>query len=190
MILEEQPRRGGPWPSQCVPDSQLFAQPFTEYQVAIVGCDACSPLSRSQVYGSFVVVCFDLRLNTCKSIVHDVYQVRRAHKDFKRWIRKTRTDQTPAWCSIVPLLPHFLTSTSTSTSKWTREWTTVPENPQARRVGGRSRCGSLLLLLFVFVHWWQSTFKSMDEGEGGGGTGGFDLADRLFSEDQDQGRQR
>jgi hypothetical protein len=30
----------------------------------------------------------------------------------------------------------------------------------------------------------------MDEREGGGGTGGFDLADRLFSEDQDQGRQR
>lgn len=36
MVLEEPPRQGGPWPSQLVPDSSLFASPLTEYQVAII----------------------------------------------------------------------------------------------------------------------------------------------------------
>jgi hypothetical protein len=78
MILEEQPRRGGMWPSQVVPDYQLFAQPLTEYQVAIVS-PYCSPLSLSefQVYGASALVCLDLRLSTRISIFArcEIYQI-------------------------------------------------------------------------------------------------------------------
>lgn len=50
MILEEQPRRG---PSQTMPGSQLFAQPLTEYQVAIVSSYA-SPPSLNSNYMEFL----------------------------------------------------------------------------------------------------------------------------------------
>jgi hypothetical protein len=43
MILEEPPRRGGPWPSHIVPDCQLFTQPLREYQAAIAS-PCASPL--------------------------------------------------------------------------------------------------------------------------------------------------